>query len=274
MSSRGQRDAQERGRRRRDRSGGAGVRRSFSTYADQSRRVIYVAAEGARTERDYIDLLNTTYGEKTDPKFRLHFCHPGHNNGLRPEQVVDQVLDVAGPDDEKWALFDRDKDDARDIEIPRAMRKAWQHGVQVALSHPSFELWLLLHFQQFTGQEDGLSETVLRRLRGHREAKGFEQYDVQSGDRGKGLGGQRGQSLIGRERAAVRNASRLVARCPYDGCSAEHADVTPIPAPRTESYEEWTRRTGHGPGCDPLKRDPSSDVWRLLAGLGIGTEER
>ncbi|TFE58483.1 RloB domain-containing protein [Streptomyces sp. ICN441] len=272
MTTRGQRDAPGRGRRRNRPDGAGMLRRPVSSYGDRSRRVIYVAAEGAKTERDYIALLNDTYGERDGSRFRLHFCHPGHDNGLRPEQVVDQVLAVAGPGDEKWAFFDRDAGDAREGEIPRAMHRAHRNGVQVALSHPSFELWLLLHFQQFTSQENGFSREVLKRLRGHKDAKGYEGYDQQSGDRGKGLGGQRGRALLDRERTAVRNARKLVSLCPYGECSARHADLTPIPAPRTEPYEDWTRRTGHAPGCDPLKRDPSSDVWRLLASVGIGTE--
>ncbi len=234
--------------------------------------MIYVASEGQKTERDYIALLNAAYGDREGRKFQLKFCAAGR--GLRPTETVDHVLAAAtGPEDEKWVLFDRDTEDKRDDDIPEAMREAAKHGVQVALSHPSFELWLLLHFQQFSSQEGGRSATILDRLRKHRDAKGFEEYDRQSGDRGKGLDGQRGQSLLGEEKTAVRNARKLVGLCPYGDCSPKEADHSPIPGPDTESYQAWTRRTGHAAGCDPLRRDPSSDVWRLLVGLGIGTED-
>lgn len=228
--------------------------------------MVYVAAEGERTERDYITLLNESHGERKG--FFLRFC--GARNGLRPTEVVDLVLaSASAPDDEKWALFDRDARDSRDQDIPRAMREAAENGVQVALSHPSFELWLLLHFQQFTSQESGLADAIVRRLREHRDAKGFEEYDKASGDRGKGLDEQRGRSLLEREETAVRNARKLVALCPHGACSARQLDHSPIPGPRTESYQEWSRRTGHVENCDPLKRDPSTDVWRLLVQLGI-----
>ncbi|WP_340560327.1 RloB family protein [Streptomyces sp. GSL17-111] len=235
--------------------------------------MIYVATEGEKTERDYIALLNKHYGEREGQKFRLKHCNAGR--GLRPTETVDLVIATAAdPDDEKWALFDRDSEDQRDDDIPEAMRKAAATGVQVALSHPSFELWLLLHFQQFTSQEGGRNSTVLDRLRAHRDAKGFQDYDQQSGDRGKGLGGQRGNSLVGRERAAVRNARKLVSLCPYGSCSPKGADFSPIREPRAESPQVWRLRSGHAASCDPLKRDPSSDVWRLLAALGIGTEDQ
>lgn len=248
------------------------LRRDLASYSDESRRVIYVAAEGEKTEFDYVKLLNETYGDGPGPKFLLKFCQVGE--GLRPDEVVDQVIaEASSPQDEKWALFDRDAEDNRDDAIPQAMRKAAREGVQVAFSHPSIELWLLLHFQSFTSQEEGRDSVVKDRLRKHPKAEGFSEYDKKSGGRGKGIAGQRGQSLLGREKAAVDNARRLVDKCPHGGCSAKNANDKKIPGPRTETYEEWNRRSGHADGCDPLKRDPSTDLWRLLTTLGIGTQQ-
>ncbi|MFJ6992953.1 RloB family protein [Streptomyces sp. NPDC003090] len=233
--------------------------------------MIYVAAEGEKTEAEYIKLLNDTYGDRPGQKFLLKFCRAGE--GLRPDEVVDHVVASApSPSDEKWALFDRDTEDNREASIRKAMGKAAKAGVQIGFSHPSIELWLLLHFQQFTSQEEGRSEEVKNRLRKHPEAKGFADYDKKSGDRGKGLGGQRGQSLLKKEGAAIDNARRLVANCPHGGCSPKKANLGKIPGPGTETYEEWNRRSGHADGCDPLKRDPSTDLWRLLTMLDIGMQ--
>ncbi|MGW0751414.1 RloB family protein [Streptomyces sp. NPDC002587] len=248
------------------------MRRDLGSYSDESSRIIYVAAEGERTEDDYIKLLNDTYRDGPGEKFFLRFSPV--RKGLRPDQVVDHVISQASsPQDEKWALFDRDTEDNRDDAIREAMRTAAQAGVQVALSHPSIELWLLLHFQQFTSQEEGRSGVIKDRLRKHPKAEGFAEYDTKSGGRGKGLAGQRGQSLIGKEKTAVDNARKLVDMCPHGTCSAKNLSLDKIPGPRTETYEQWNRRSGHADGCDPLKRDPSTDLWRLLASLGIGTRE-
>ncbi|GAB3177049.1 hypothetical protein GCM10027162_26270 [Streptomyces incanus] len=93
--------------------------------------MVYVAAEGEKTERDYVALPNTTYGARE--KFFLKFS--GTNKGLRPMEVIDLVLESASdPEDEKWALFDRDTLDNRDEDIPEAMRNAARNGAQVALS--------------------------------------------------------------------------------------------------------------------------------------------
>jgi len=283
--SRGKREREQEGRRntggrrRRERAPGGSLRRPVTFYGDQSRRVVYVASEGAKTEPAYLDLLNEAYGEKRPEgqKFYLHYCHPGHSDGLRPEEVVDQVVSEAGPGEEKWALFDRDTEDNRDDDIPRAMRKAHQNGVQVAFSHPSFELWLLLHFKNWTSQESGRSGKIVGELRRHKDAKGFEDYDKGSGDRGKGLGGRRGQSLLGREKTAIDNARGLIKQCPHGACSAKTADKTAkavSAAPGKDlSYEEWVALSGHAPDCNPLHRDPSTDMWRLLTALDIGTKD-
>ncbi|MEU0841284.1 hypothetical protein ABZ370_17685 [Streptomyces sp. NPDC005962] len=50
-------------------------------------------------------------------------------------------------------------------------------------------------------------------------------------------------------------------------------DSGPLDGEQPQSYEEWTKHSGHVGGCDPLKRDPSSDVWRLLAALEIDGED-
>lgn len=262
--------------RRRQRSAEGAVRRAPTSYRDPSQRVVYVATEGAKTEQDYVILLNRVYGAKKG--FRLHFCPHPDRNGLRPKEVVERVIKAAeGSDAEMWALFDRDSGDKTPEEIREALRHAARNGVQVALSHPSFELWLLLHFQQHTSSEGGRNDKVIDKLRRHPEATAFADYDTQSGDRGKGLGGRRGDSLVGRERDAVRNGRKLVALCPNPrgGCSARDLTVVRIQTQRdqSESYEDWTRRTGHAAGCDPAQRDPSADVWRLLVSLGIGTDE-
>ncbi|MGY1456099.1 RloB family protein [Streptomyces sp. SS8] len=275
MSGRGKRE-QERQRgggrgRRRERPVGGPARRPVTSYGDRSQRVVYIACEGTKTEHDYLRLLNTTYGDRPGKQpFHLHYI--GDTNGLRPEETVDRVLEEAGPEDEKWVLFDRDAKDNRDADIPRAMRKAHENGVQVGLSHPSFELWLLLHFKSWTSQENGRDDKVKGELRRHRDAKGFQDYDKASGDRGKGLGGQRGQSLIGRERTAIRNARGLIGQCPHGACSARRADAGPIRPGVSETYGKWVARTGHAADCDPLRRDPSTEVWRLLTALDIGTE--
>ena len=203
-------------------------------------RVFYVAVEGESTEPGYLTHLNREFG--SDHQFLIHPLYK--RNGMTPGRVVARALEqrdevLAGDDRvQLWALFDRD----RHRDIPQAIREARDGGVHVAFSHPSFDLWLLLHFTDTSGQQGGSSRIVHEKLR---QFAGFETFDSHND---KSVAGRRAQALTGRHTDAVQRAKRLVDKCSSGACSAS---------------------TGHAPHCDPLQRDPSTDMWRLLVELGI-----
>ncbi|MEV6861102.1 hypothetical protein AB0M44_08875 [Streptosporangium subroseum] len=64
----------------------------------------------------------------------------------------------------------------------------------------------------------------------------------------KALKGDRVEALKERHGAARSRARRMTDDCSASLCS---------------------KATGHATHCDPLNRDPSTDVWRLLTELGI-----
>jgi hypothetical protein len=208
--------------------------------------VFYVAVEGEVTEPDYLDYLNHEFGDAHG--FIIHSLSEA--NGMKPRRVVRKALqhrdelDQPGEQAENtrrvqlWALFDRDQH----IDIPEAMREATAGGVRVAFSHPSFDLWLLLHFVGVPDRQSGSSRLVHERLR---RQPAFEAF-AKSHD--KGVTVRRVDALRGKHEAAATRARKLVEDCPTDGCSAVH---------------------GHATRCDPLQRDPSTDVWRLLVALGV-----
>lgn len=59
--------------------------------------------------------------------------------------------------DQVWCVFDRDDHP----HFNEAIGLAQQHLLELAVSNPSFELWLLLHFRQKTGRQH---RNVIRRL--------------------------------------------------------------------------------------------------------------
>ena len=218
------------------------------------REVIYVIAEGEVTEYDYCTALSNAFSERLG--FRIERPAPQmRKNGLTPIKVADRALAVAAeigtdrrgsasssasPIKEIWALFDRDQHP----KIPEAFAKLAGHErIRVAFSHPSFDLWLLLHFTAVSDTQGGSSEQVHSRLRTHPGFAGF-------GSREKRITEARAAELMRPDRitAAVRNAKALVKDCPAGCCSVPD---------------------GHAVHCDPLKRDPSTDVWRLIESLGI-----
>ncbi|MDA2809453.1 RloB family protein [Nocardiopsis sp. RSe5-2] len=239
---------------------------------DRQVRVLYVAVEGAATEPDYLIHLNHTFGDGGDrgDGRRPFQIHPiSDRNGLLPKQAVAKAAEKAREGEEAWVLFDKDGAD-RDGDIREALAAASDVQVDVCLSHPSFDLWLLLHFQPFSGAQSGSSRHVVDKLRAARGAEAFKDYDKRND---KSIKGRRRDALRGREAAAVANARALVNACEHGGCKAGKAqtgqvDRRPSGEP-TAKRGRWAARTGHAPECDPVKRDPSTDVWRLLVSLGI-----
>jgi hypothetical protein len=203
----------------------------------QARTVVYVAVEGESTEVDYFTYVKNEFLD--DDRVTLHVV--SERNGLKPQETVDKLVDVGDVGDELWAVFDRDEHHG----IPQAFAVAKRAGVNIAFSNPSFDLWLLLHFAAFSGAQSGSSDVVHEKLR---KQPGFETFDVRND---KSIKEGRVEALRGKERIASRHARMLVKDCPTSQC---------------------TEADGHADHCDPLCRDPSTDVWRLLAALGVAVD--
>jgi len=200
---------------------------------------VYVVCEGEVTEYEYLTMINNEFGGSL--RFRLDFPPKRERrNGLKPRQVVDRALRAAEEEQEDavWALFDRDQH----TEIPEAFNDVKGRAkISIGFSNPSFDLWLLLHFQPYPPMTHGSSADVHAKLRSCPAFAGF-------GRRGKHITDDRARELAGRIPTAVRNARAEVDACRTAGCSGE---------------------TGHAPSCHPLDRDPSTDVYLLIESLGI-----
>jgi hypothetical protein len=202
-------------------------------------------------------------GEGGWPPFRIQPV--AKKNGMLPTKTVEAVRRYADTD-EAWVVFDRDGDD-RDEDIRRALEEAAASKIEVGFSHPSFDLWLLLHFQPFSGAQSGSSKIVIEKLRSAPGADAFKNYDKRNDKSVKGL---RRDALRGREKAAATNAKALVATCEHGDCKAGRAQVKPVERDAAAAPPpQWSARSGHAAHCLALGRDPSTDVWRLLAALGI-----
>ena len=189
-----------------------------------------MVAEGEGTEYDYLNRFNTTYGSNL--KFLIRMPSPSmRRNGLTPSGVVEHASRVVDEQDidQVWGLFDHDGRD----DIDRVCQREQPDRVNVALSHPSFELWLLLHFQDFTPvRQHGRNRLVIDKLRAAHPA--FADY----GRREKRISDQRFTALV--EGDGIRNAvsrARMLSR--------------------------------HLTGEAPSNRDPSTDVYLLVEALGI-----
>lgn len=75
--------------------------------------------------------------------------------------AVDYASRATGDFDEVWCVFDVD-----DFDIRRAQDEARRHRVQLGVSNPCFELWLLLHHTDCRDHLSGYQQAAAR-LRRH-----------------------------------------------------------------------------------------------------------
>ncbi|RMF70165.1 MAG: RloB domain-containing protein [Alphaproteobacteria bacterium] len=129
------------GRRR-----GASLKRSRPHRPPRPRFVI--VCEGKRTEPDYFRALKEHIGRT--PLIEIKIVE-GVNS---PERVARRAIEERRREERKggrydgdqfWAVFDRDQD-AHYYDAVSSCEKA---GIGVARSNPCFELWLILHFQDY-----------------------------------------------------------------------------------------------------------------------------
>ena len=115
-------------------------------------------------EFGYFDWLNKIYGPRCKFQIRMPSLRTRHN-GLIPSRVLEHARRLAAEPDIKqvWGLFDHDGRN----DIDQVCLCAKPKLVHLALSHPSFELWLLLHLREFApgDRQHGNSDLIIDKLR-------------------------------------------------------------------------------------------------------------
>ncbi|MGP4109960.1 RloB family protein [Streptomyces sp. 4N509B] len=95
------------------------------------------------TEGDY---LRGLVGHVANPAVTVRI----RNKPVSPTQLVAHAVELRAlaPDDfdQVWCVFDVDEFP----DVARAVAEARRVGIEVAVSNPCFELWLLLHFRKHT----------------------------------------------------------------------------------------------------------------------------
>lgn len=141
----------------------------------QSRKLILIVCEGEQTEYIYFDrwrrseqLSNVTLELKG---------RAGQDASV--VEAAKQLRDRSKqPFDEVWAVFDREGVNET-TRFQQALANARRWKVELAISNPSFEYWLLLHFESTDAPFTNAAE-VLQRLRTHlpRYAKNTDVFDL------------------------------------------------------------------------------------------------
>ncbi len=113
---------------------------------------LLIVCGGARTEKDYLNALRT---DRRRSNISIKICIDERS----PLHVVKKAADIrsADPDafDEYWAVFDVDE-----FDVKSAIALAREKGIQLAISNPCFEYWLLLHFCEINSHLENYKATV------------------------------------------------------------------------------------------------------------------
>ncbi|MFD6996389.1 RloB family protein [Streptomyces mirabilis] len=192
------------------------------------RREVYVYTEGEVTEPGFITYV-TENGTRKEPRHEIvckveNLSAPTKRRKPLPlvEEAIkkwDEVQRAAKkaqikPDDwnwpQVWCLFDRDMHE----DIPTAFARAKRAKLHVAYSHPCFEMWRLLHYQNYTSTFGGVCDSAADRLK---QQPGFAQtYGPTIRSVSKELGKQvMPDQLRGRYETARRYAQGISSR--HDG---------------------------------------------------------
>ncbi|APW61953.1 RloB family protein [Paludisphaera borealis] len=110
--------------------------------------VVLIVCEGEKTEPQYLEGYKRAC---RNPRVNIKTV----SKTVSPEGLVQlavELRDRAGHDayDSVWCVFDVDDHPS----LPRAKDQARAGRIELAISNPCFELWLLLHFQEHPGMQD------------------------------------------------------------------------------------------------------------------------
>ncbi|CAO5252852.1 RloB family protein [Frankia sp. AgKG'84/4] len=107
-----------------------------------------IFCEGKRSEPDYLNGIKQLphVARNTAISIEIDLEH-----GV-PLSLVKRAVQRKGEDkeiDEFWCVFDVEWPNQHP-NLEQAVSLAQQHDVRLAISNPCFELWLILHFEQYT----------------------------------------------------------------------------------------------------------------------------
>lgn len=132
-------------------------RRNFDRISGvKSPSLIVIATEGAETEQRYFSGIKDKL-ENASSTLQLKILPAREHNLSAPKHVLNQLLRyqqqfTMDRNDELCLVIDRDKQSWSAKEIAWIAQEAAKKQYLLAISNPSFELWLLLHHVDITAE--------------------------------------------------------------------------------------------------------------------------
>lgn len=123
-------------------TGGSRLRRTTGTRIPRKTFRVYV--EGTRTEPEYIDALKRLPEISANSNVGIEIIHKAPSPLTLVTKAGEDRLRDDLDIDEYWCVFDVESPQPHP-RLHEARRRAEENGIHLAVSNPSFELWLILH---------------------------------------------------------------------------------------------------------------------------------
>lgn len=125
-------------------------------------RLFIIACDDTYAPEQYFNSFNI-------PRIQVHVV-PTKNGTSHAKHVLERLLefDDLEKSDERWMILDIDhctKNDSQKKSFIQALKKAESKNVNIALSNPCFEIWLIMHFIE--------NEENIKIINNAKEAEGF-----------------------------------------------------------------------------------------------------
>ncbi|MDA8277539.1 MAG: RloB family protein [Actinomycetota bacterium] len=119
------------------------------------RKIIEVHCEGRVTEPKYLNALKNMLRGRKDVVLNI-----AKGVGEDPLNIATDAIHSKrmGGSDEFWCAFDVDEHKKIDLAISSARKE----GINLAISNPCFEVWLILHFHELTAPIETAEAVKLR----------------------------------------------------------------------------------------------------------------
>ncbi len=191
-----------------NKSGNDWTRRQKRNFVS-SGKTILIVTEGEKTEPSYLIALRNrlrlsstdvvvSKADGTDPASVVNFAIERVAERKRKAKKSTTIV----PYDSVWAVFDTERYDTNP-KLKDAITIAKNKKINLAISNPCFEYWVLLHFEYTTAQFASCDE-VIRRIESKRHIQNYDKAKLPNG------------ILIERIPIAVTNSEK---------CRAYHTDA-------------------------------------------------
>ena len=143
------------------------------TVHNRDARLFLIASEDTYAVEQYFDALQRN-GVVDSRRIRIKALPNEPGGGSDPASVLQRLdivtrdLDELRPLDERWLCLDVDHwaTGKHAKNLARVCQDAEKAGIGLAVSNPSFELWLLLHFTDEPKETSAACEQAIRSLEG------------------------------------------------------------------------------------------------------------